>query len=513
MPLPPLDKVDPVAAWQPWAPDAKQPWNLQWAGHLYRRAGFGANLVRLRDAVRDGLQATLDRITKGEPDADERTEFLNTIGQTVANKNKLTNDFYELRAWWLYAMLHTFQPIREKMTLFWHNHFVSSSAKVHRVELMYRQNRLLRDRALGKFGPFLLAVSKDPAMLVYLDSNSNVKGRPNENYAREVMELFSLGVGNYTEQDIREAARAFTGWHSDGDEFEFKAQFHDDDAKTVFGKTGDWNGDDILNFCLEKPCAATYLVRKMYSFFISEAHKPPDRLLEPLAERFRKSDYDIADIVGAILSSRHFFSAYAYRQRIKSPVEFVVGLVNAAVTPADLEKGRVAQEALINRVEGMGQALFAPPNVKGWPGGKNWLNTSTVLARHNFALDMASAELPKGRRPPSGRLEELRAQAEEEAALAAQNAGGSTKPVANKARPIPTAALDLAAAVHREKVEKPADIVQTLLDLLLQGDIEKEAREKLEKFVAQGDTKAAAGDWRIRDAAHAIMTMPEYQLA
>jgi uncharacterized protein (DUF1800 family) len=508
MPLPPLDKVDPVAAWQPWEPDAKQPWNLQWAGHLYRRAGFGANLERLREAVRDGFQATLDHVTKGEPGADEFTDFLNLTGKEAGN-------IYELRGWWLYAMLHSKHQLREKMTLFWHNHFVSSSAKVHRPKLMYLQNRSLRQHALGTFGPFLLAVSKDPAMLVYLDSNSNVKGKPNENYAREVMELFSLGVGNYTEQDIREAARAFTGWHSDGDKFEFNPPLHDDGTKTVFGKTGNWNGDDVLKFCLEKPCAAMYLVRKLYGFFISEAHKPQDKLLEPLAERFRKSDYDIADVVRTILSSRHFFSAYAYRQRIKSPVEFAVGLVNSAVTPEDLDKGRVAQEALINRVEGMGQALFAPPNVKGWPGGKNWLNTSTVLARHNFALDIASANLPVGRRPPSGRIEELRQQAEEEAALAEQNANVARRGKADegKPRPITSPALDLAAAVHREKAEKPAEIVRTLLDLLLQGDIEKEAREKLEKFLAEGNLKGAAMDWRIRDAAHAIMTMPEYQLA
>jgi uncharacterized protein (DUF1800 family) len=511
MPHSPLDKVDPAFAWQPWEPSQKQPWNLQWASHLFRRAGFGANLERLREAVRDGHRVTLDRVMKGESDADDRTDFLNKWGATIA----IRDNIYDLRGWWLYAMLHTLQPLREKMTLFWHNHFVSSSAKVHRVELMYRQNRLLRHHALGMFGPFLLAVSKDPAMLVYLDSNSNVKGKPNENYAREVMELFSLGVGNYTEQDIREAARAFTGWHSDGDEFEFNVPLHDDGTKTVFGKTGNWNGDDILNFCLEKPCAAMYLVRKMYEFFISEAHRPPDRLLEPLAERFRKSDYVIADVVRTILSSRHFFSAYAYRQRIKSPVEFTVGLVNAAVTREDLDRGRVAQEALINRVEGMGQVLFAPPNVKGWPGGKNWLNTSTVLARHNFALDLASANLPGGRRPPSSRIQELRQQAEEEAALAEQNANAARlgKASEGKPRPITTPALDLAVAVHREKADKPAEIVKALLDLLLQGEIEKEARERLEKFIAEGNPKGAGLDWRIRDAAHAIMTMPEFQLA
>jgi uncharacterized protein (DUF1800 family) len=512
MPPSPLDKIDPVSAWQPWEPDAKQPWNLEWAGHLFRRAGFGANLERLREAVRDGHRATLDRVIQGESGADERSDFLNNLGAMVARKDNI----YELRGWWLYAMLHTKHPLREKMTLFWHNHFVSSSAKVQRAELMFRQNRLLRQHALGKFGLFLLAVSKDPAMLVYLDSNSNVKGKPNENYAREVMELFSLGVGNYTEQDIREAARAFTGWHSDGEEYEFNARLHDDGKKTVFGKTGNWNGDDILKFCLEQPCAATYLVRKLYGYFISEAQKPPEALLEPLADQFRKSDYDIARLVKTVLCSRHFFSEHAYRQRIKSPVEFAVGLVNAAVVPSALAEGRVAQEALINRVEGMGQSLFAPPNVKGWPGGKNWLNTSTVLARHNFALDVASADLPLGRRPPSNRREEIELQAEEDLIQAEKNANATRHAKGHTNRlggPRPTPALDLASAVQREKAVKPAEIVQALLDLLIQGDIEKDAREKLEKFIADGDPKGATLDWRSRDAAHAIMTMPEFQLA
>jgi uncharacterized protein (DUF1800 family) len=511
MPANPLDKVDPVVAWQPWEPDAKQPWNLQWAGHLFRRACLGANLQQLREAVRQGYPATLERILKGEPGADERTDFLNSVGEPVARKD----DIYALRGWWLYALLHTKHPLREKMTLFWHNHFVSSVAKVHRAELMYKQNRMLRQQALGKFGPFLLAISKDPAMLVYLDNNSNVKGRPNENYAREVMELFSLGVGNYTEQDIREAARAFTGWHSDGDEFEFEARAHDDEPKTIFGKTGNWNGDDVVRLCLEQKCAALFLARKLYRFFIGEAHDPPDTLLTPLADQFRKSEYDIAALVRTMLGSRHFFSEHAYRMRIKSPVEFALGSLLAVSAPEALPKGQVAQEALIKRLDGMGQPLFAPPNVKGWPGGKNWLNTATVLARHNFALDIASADLPLSRRPPTNRFEEIELQALEEAVEAEQAAKAPPRENANanKPRPTPSPALDVAAVVQREKAEKPAAVVQLLLDLLLQGGIEKEARDKLEKFLDDGKLNGTARDWRIRDTAHAIMTMPEYQLA
>src|SRR5207253_10124131 len=171
--------------------------------------------------------------------------------------------------------------LREKMTLFWHNHFATSNAKVQSAALMQKQNQLLRTHALGKFEPLLLEVSKDPAMLVYLDSNSNIKGKPNENYARELMELFSLGVGHYTERDIREAARAFTGWHTDGEGFAFSAGMHDADPKTLFGRTGNWNGDDVVRIVLAQPATARFLVRKLYQFLISEKAEPPDRFLEP----------------------------------------------------------------------------------------------------------------------------------------------------------------------------------------------------------------------------------------
>jgi uncharacterized protein (DUF1800 family) len=500
----PLDKLDPAREWQPWEPDDKQPWNLQWAGHLHRRAGFGANLVQLREAVRQGHKATLDRILQGTPGAEERIEFLNAMGKQAARKS-----IYELRGWWLYTMLHTLHPLREKMTLFWHNHFVSSTAKV-RPPLLFKQNKLLRHHALGKFGPFLLDISKDPAMIVYLDSNSNIKGKPNENYARELMELFSLGVGNYTEQDIREAARAFTGWHSDDDQYEYNAAVHDDGSKTVFGKTGPWNGGDIVRLCLEKECAARFLVKKLYRFFISEAQDPPKALLEPLADQFRKSDYDIGALVRTMLSSRHFFSPHAYRQRMKSPVEFAVGTLLAVVTPENFTEGKVSQEPLISRLDAMGQPLFAPPNVKGWPGGRSWLNTSTVLARHNFAQEIASADLKPGRRPISNQGEEVEVflEAPEAPQPPPDKGKDATRP-----RPIPTKALDVASVLRREKADKPAETVQLLLDLLLQGEIDKDARSKLEKFVAEGTPHGAALDWRIRDTAHTIMTMPEYQLA
>jgi uncharacterized protein (DUF1800 family) len=182
---------------------------------------------------------------------------------------------------------------------------------VQNPSLMFRQNCLLREHDLGRFGPLLQAISRDGAMLIWLDSNSNVKGKPNENYARELMELFSLGVGHYTEKDIREAARAFTGWRTDGVGFAFDARFHDWGPKTVLGQTGAWDGGDVVRIVLEQPAAARFVVRKLYDFFVSEKAMPPDSLLEPLCESFRKSDYDIAGLVRTILASRHFYSGHA----------------------------------------------------------------------------------------------------------------------------------------------------------------------------------------------------------
>ncbi len=474
-PTPPsLDKVDPAQAWQPWKPDDEQPWNLKWAGHLFRRAGYGVTLEELRAAVDKGLLETLEHVLKGNANSDGKFEDLESFGQKVVDHK---NNEFAQRSWWLYAFWHSPHPLREKMTLFWHNHFVSSIAKVKFVQKIYNQNKLLRKHALGKFQAFLLDVSKDVAMLIYLDSNSNIKGKPNENYAREVMELFSLGVGNYTEKDVQEAARAFTGWHTNGkDKFEFNKNFHDFDSKTILGQKGEWNGDDVVRIILEQPVAARFLVRKLYRFFISENAEPPDALLAPLADAFRKSEFDVARVVGTMLGSQHFFSEHAYRQRVKSPVEFALGAARA------VGLGLVNPEALAGQIDDMGQRLFAPPNVKGWPGGKSWLNTSTVLARHNFAQALCSgtSDINKG-------------------------SAESPQPVAW--------IVDPSAYFKRAKITEPEKILDTLADMVFQDDLGAKTRIRLLTFLKDGEPKDAAFDQRVREIIHALLCMPEYQLA
>src|ERR1700722_2153491 len=204
-------------------------------------------------------------------------------------------------------------------------------------------------------------------MLEWLDSNSNVKEHPNENYARELMELFSLGVGHYTEKDVREAARAFTGWHTAGNGFRFDARDHDGGAKTILGQTGNWDGGDVARIVLGQPQTARFLVRKFYQFFVSETEVPPDSLLQPLSDLFRRSDFDVTVLVKTMLASRHFYSAYAFRQRIKSPAEYIVGAVRAVYRVYDEQEADyrpLPHQVLVSRLGAMGQELFAPPNVK-----------------------------------------------------------------------------------------------------------------------------------------------------
>jgi uncharacterized protein (DUF1800 family) len=490
MSSPPIDRVDPARAWQPWQPDDNEPWSARWAGHLLRRAAFGGTLTEVRQVVKDGPHVAVDRLLVGDPAAKDYNSLLVDTGASIAKGE----DEAALRGWWLYAMLNSGHPLREKMTLFCHNHFATSIAKVRSTTAMYAQNQTFRRHALGHFRPLLADVSRDPAMLVWLDSNRNVKGQANENYAREVMELFTLGTGHYTETDIREGARAFTGWHTDGDTFTFAARFHDGGDKKFLGQNGPWDGPDIQRIILSQPAAAVFLVRKLYEYLVAEAPAPPDSLLEPLAERFRQSDYDIADLVGTILRSRHFYSEYAYRRRVKSPVEYVLGVVRAV-------KPTAPPRDLVGPLEAMGQPLFAPPNVRGWPGGKTWLNSATILARQNFAQVMTGSE-GNQQQPP--------------AAVAAPSAPPLVtppeQPSAKPVEPMPSSA-GIVGIVEHEKATEPAAVLNLLVDLLLQNDISEEARKRLTGFLAEGKPQQAAWQQRVRETTHALLTLPEYTLA
>lgn len=459
-----LNRLDPRAAWQPWKPRASQPWNVRWIAHLYRRAAFSPSWQDVTKALQTGLEATLTRLLHAGPGLEEFDELVDESTRGLAS-NSRNASLSEYQAVWLYRMLHTPHPLGERLTLFWHNHFATSIAKVRQPALMQQQNALLRRYALGSFRTLLLEMSRDPAMLLWLDSNSNVKGKPNENFARELMELFSLGVGHYTEKDVQEAARAFTGWHTAGGEFVVNPAQHDAGSKTVFGKTGDWDGGDIVRLVLELPEAARFLARKLYREFISEELTPPDALLEPLAEELRRADYEVRPVIAVILRSQHFFSEFAYRQRVKSPVEYVIGLIRSV-------SGSATPSALADTLEGMGQSLFAPPTVKGWEGGKAWLNSATLLARYNMAWSLLGGENPSFRQKISP-------------AEPARKFGGSD----------------------------PAEQASFLIDLFVQGDLDATIRRKLTEYLRAGPGEAVDPDTRLRELAHLVVLLPEYHLA
>jgi uncharacterized protein (DUF1800 family) len=287
-----------------------------------------------------------------------------------------------LRRWWvdtLFAAQTPAEQLRERMTLFWHNHFVSSVQKVKSAKLMLDQNRLLRRHALGRFDELLHAVGKDPAMVVYLDSASSRRGSPNENFAREVMELFTLGEGNYGEQDVKEAARAFTGWSIEpaSGEFRWRPFAHDDGIKTVLGVSGKLDGDAVLDILLARPQTAEHLTRKLWREFVSPT--PDEREVRRIAARLRASGYDLRLALGELLRSPAFWAAENRQSLVKSPVDYVVGSFNTlAMEPPDTA-------ALAGLLRQLGQDLFAPPNVKGWPGGEAWINSSTLLVRKQMA--------------------------------------------------------------------------------------------------------------------------------
>jgi uncharacterized protein (DUF1800 family) len=307
----------------------------------------------------------------------------------------------QLRGWWLQEMLGTPSPLTERMTLFWHNHFVSGQHKVRQPQLLYQQNALLRRHATGNFAELLHAVAKDPAMLIYLDSASNRKDQPNENFAREVMELFTLGEGHYGEQDIRDAARAFTGWSVDPDngEFRWRPAQHDMGEKTVLGHSGNLTGDEVLDLLLAQPATADFIVAKLWREFVSPGPANPQERREraQVAARFRASAYDLETALRALFLTRSFWAASNRGTLLKSPVDLVVGTIRQFEIPVSNPL------PLVTVTTQLGQNLFAPPNVKGWPGGTAWINSQTLLGRKQFAERVFRADgMPRLEHPAQG---------------------------------------------------------------------------------------------------------------
>lgn len=462
------DSINPRWAWEPYQPSPQTPWDLRKAGHLYRRTTFGATAAELDAALKVGPAETIDGLLKGAADQQKFEELTEPLARSIAR----ANDDLHLPAWWLYRMLYTPHPLREKLTLFWHNHFATSNAKVQNAGFMLDQYRLLYKHALGNFRELVQDITVDPAMLVWLDTRGSKKGSPNENYARELMELFTLGVGNYTETDIRQAARAFTGWDVKAGKASFNPAEHDAGEKTVLGQTGAWRGPDIVRICLEQKSAPYFIVTKLFRFLVSETVPATPALLEPLATQFRNSDWNFGELVKTILRSNLFFSETVYRTSVKSPIEFALGIARGL-------EGRLGTTALAQTLQGLGQNLFHPASVKGWDGGPTWLNGQTLLFRQNLALALTSTQDNRfGRR------------------------------------------TDPAALVRKYKKTTDEDMVAFLLKVFLQGDVPPEAHARLTHYLLQNRqqkvpvywTDEDAADQRVRAVCHLILTMPEFQL-
>ncbi len=458
-----LKTLSPEAAWSPYEPGraGDRPWDLAAAAHLHRRAGFGAPMELLRATVEaspaDAVQALLDpwpRVSQAD-----RARFDAEMDLMARTVNDDEDQGHQLAAWWLYRMLATPHPLLERATLLWHGHFATSNAKVRHVGAMRRQNETLRLHALGRFEPMVQQMSRDPAMLMWLDATVNRKARPNENYARELMELFCLGEGHYAERDIKEIARAFTGWELRRDTFVFNRYQHDEGEKSFLGARGPFNGDDAVRTVLAQDAAPRFIAAKLVRCFVCEEPPLADPVLEPLARQLRETGFDLAAAVRRILLSRAFFASAG--TRVRSPVELGVGLLRTLRARTDMLE-------LAQALERLGQGVFYPPSVKGWDGGRAWIDTSTLLGRANLVrtgLTHAKTRWPQG---------------------------------------------DLAAQADAAGARSEADALQWLSDLMLAVPLAPQARDAVLSSLREQGGLTHAG---LATALHTLSVMPEFQLA
>jgi uncharacterized protein (DUF1800 family) len=369
------------------------------AAHLLRRAGFGATSAELdRYAAMTSTMMTQSVLSYQQTSNAALEAQLPTLDLT-SDKGPSAG---AVQAWWLQRMVQTARPLEEKMTLFWHGLLTSGLDKAGPAQ-MYTQNQLFRKMALANFDDLLKAVSKDPAMMVYLDTENNRKGKPNENYARELMELFTTGIGHYTEDDVRESARAFTGWTLTGGKqlrytmaSAFNPRYFDSGEKTFMGKTGNFTGDDIVEMLVPLRATAERLATRLFSFFAYP--NPEPEIVRHLADTFQQSHYNVGAVVREIFAMDAFYSPKAYRALIKSPAELAAQTLRA--TAGDVK----AYGAAVTASAAMGQALFYPPNVAGWPAGPSWINSSTLLTRLNFVNGATQRMRPAS---PSPTLDQL----------------------------------------------------------------------------------------------------------
>lgn len=513
-------------------------WSLTTSAHLLNRAGFGGTpehvgalhklgCERAVDAFLDGklpfvtkqsppsrpawlngetdpeeeeikekIQALRGKRPKandltGEQQAEERRKLQRMIRQIVSTRS------IELNKWWFETLCTTEHPLKEKITLFWHGHFVSSLEKVRAPKLMLEQNELFRKMGMGDSRELTRRMARNPAMVLYLDLNNSRAEKPNENYARELLELFTLGEGHYTENDIKEAARAFTGLrlNRETNEVSFNARAHDKGSKTFLGKAGKHGADDIVEIIFSTDRASEFLSHKLLRYFVIDS--PPDDLVNQLAAELRRNDFNIRRTLRTLFLSAEFYSRPFLRGRIKSPVEFLVQISR------QLELDRIPEKLAVRGQRDLGQILFRPPNVAGWPGGKRWINTNTLLNRYNLA-----GVLARGHDDPNYAMEVI--------SLTGKGMGKNRNIKNPKAReaiakrfPRP----DFATIAPAQLRGDPEKLIESLTFRFFQYPVRQDDHQR---FLSFAETKHESGktitDTELAELIHLMLSTPYYQL-
>ena len=567
------------------SPIDAQDWNYAKAAHLLERAGFGGtpeevaryaamtpqaavrHLVRNKDVPNplpafdesDVHDPGLEPFPVSRPAATDRAK---ETGESMGVKVKPAGNrrlqpvadkfFYWLRAsrlethrmsyWWANRMLVTERPLEEKMALFWHGHFANSEEKIRDYRKLLKQIQLLQDKGTGNFRDLMVSVAQDPAMLAFLDAGVNVKGAPNENFAREIMELFTMGVGNYTEKDIREAARAFTGWNFNDLTFVINPDRHDDSVKHLLGQSGNYDGVEVIDVILAQPVTADYLGSKIYRYFVRQEITP--ELRKQVGAVLRDSNYELAPLLETIFLSKDFYSAASTGTRIKPPVEMVVG------TYRKMGLKEVPGVPDFNDVtESLGQKLFFPPTVAGWANGKSWITPGLLLTRGNFVYDIVFPDinfLPPDRypggdyqialvndklaqgydvttatKPDAKEVTSMSMQADRDEDFNTRLASyRGWQTALQKVKPIPraTAQLDLSKMVLAAGSRNTREAVDYLTARFLSVGLDSDTRQRIAEFLSRElGTSELAGtetflEEPLRLTLHLILSLPEYQL-
>ncbi len=482
------------------SPIAPDRWDFDAAAHLMVRAGFGADPTEIRKMRALGPEIAVDSLLNAPVDnypppawatPDDQDELRAQMKEAATPdekqmarklfREKFGSEMKDLTHWWVARMVNTRSPLTEKMTLFWHGHFATSAQKVRPAYKMWLQNEAFRQNALGNFRTLTKAVSRDPAMMIWLDLVQSKKENPNENFAREVMELFTLGEGHYTESDVKAAARAFTGYRINQQEqsFHFADRQFDPGVKTFMGKTGPWDGDQILDIIISQPESARFITAKIWRFFAYD--EPDPKLIDALASELRDTREELRPFMKSLFLSEEFYSPQARNSQIKSPVQFLAQALRTL--PVQLPDPNVVEFAFRQ----MGQVPFFPPNVKGWDGGKSWINTATLTFRYKLAHQLVEGINPQEIGLPKPPMMEMSA-----------------------TRPTMTPPLAVEKIVSEEDRARPDVLIKKVFIRIFQCTPQNELTAKFQNFIATRDLPL--DDNSIRELMTLMMTSPNYQV-